>query len=174
MSLISKYSSDKESDKIELFSSNFAKNIKLYSTMIEIVGVINQIFAPIGASVGPTHKDSTVFKFVISNNENDKIQVITWDEDINRIINLIEIGSIIHIDGAFAKKIGQFSKLNKGTVPLELVIQSNTKISILGRANVHHQENEDNNDYPVVQINECYQYLREKIRMYFMLTGCFL
>ncbi|CAG5100581.1 Protein of unknown function [Cotesia congregata] len=60
----------------------------------EIIGVIIKIVAPRKVFLTKVQKESTVFKFVIKNNKSDKIQVTSWEDDIERIINDIKIGSV--------------------------------------------------------------------------------
>ncbi|KAH0546750.1 hypothetical protein KQX54_014669 [Cotesia glomerata] len=156
---------DCNDEKIELSTSSYLKAIRPFSSTIDVVGVINEIFASKRVFLKSLNKETTVFKFVIGNNENDKIQVITWEEDINRIIDLIIIGSVIYIDGAFSKIIDLNDKNNYGTVPVELVIQTNTKIKIFGKAILNPRVIEEIENYPTVQIDECLQYLKKRIRL---------
>ncbi|KAH0549704.1 hypothetical protein KQX54_012795 [Cotesia glomerata] len=161
-----KNSNDNSADeKINLFTSEFLKSIKPFSPTIEIIGIIIKIVAPRKVFITKVQKECTVFKFVIKNNKSDKVQVTSWEDDIERI-NDIKIGSVIHIDGSYSKTIDERGiKYNDGTVPIELIIQSNTKISILREHILNEEVDDETVDYPLVDLANCFQHLNKKIRL---------
>ncbi|CAG5100580.1 Protein of unknown function [Cotesia congregata] len=56
-------------------------------------------------------------------------------------------------------------KYNDGTVPIELIIQSNTKISILREHILSEEVDDETVDYPLVDLANCFQHLNKKIRL---------
>ncbi|XP_029177661.1 uncharacterized protein LOC114945571 [Nylanderia fulva] len=76
-------------------------------------------------------EDSTIVKILVNNNSKHRIQVVAWNEEIDRINFYIQPNRIVHIDGAKAKKV-KIPEFNKGTLQYELIIRSNTTINTLG------------------------------------------
>ncbi|XP_029159109.1 uncharacterized protein LOC114931302 [Nylanderia fulva] len=76
-------------------------------------------------------EDSTIVKILVNNNSKHRIQVVAWNEEIDRINFYIQPNRIVHIDGAKAKKV-KIPEFNQGTLQYELIIRSNTTINTLG------------------------------------------
>ncbi|XP_011863913.1 PREDICTED: uncharacterized protein LOC105559885 [Vollenhovia emeryi] len=68
---------------------------------------------------------------MLNNNSQHRLQVVAWNNEVERIQCFIQPNKIIHIDGAKAKK-PKITDFNHGTLPYELIVCSNTIINILG------------------------------------------
>lgn len=106
------------------FSCNeILKEIKEYDSTIEIVGYVDEIEGVI--IVGPELKK--VFKFFLNNGQGNRIQVKVWQNEIERVIPIIKLNHVLHLDGVASRPIN--AAFNKGSVPCELLIQSNTELN---------------------------------------------
>ncbi|KAH0552561.1 hypothetical protein KQX54_012513 [Cotesia glomerata] len=67
----------------------------------------------------------------------------------------------------FIKSIKPLSPtvFNEGNVPLEFIIQSNTKVFTLGKLELSHKVANGTESYPLITIKNCQQYLEKKIRL---------
>ncbi|XP_036144312.1 uncharacterized protein LOC118646119 [Monomorium pharaonis] len=112
-----------------LTSNDILDNIQFYDSTIEVIGYVDGIEAPRYVGNKQQYK---VFKFFLNNGNGKRIQVITWNDDIDRVEPHIKSNYIIYLDGVQARppKAIQF---NNGNVPYELQIRSNTIISNLGK-----------------------------------------
>ncbi|KAH0540101.1 hypothetical protein KQX54_012730, partial [Cotesia glomerata] len=141
----------------------YYKNIPPWSSIIEIVGRIEEIVALKEITFQKTGGKGTVFKFVIANDDGTRIQILSWDDEINRVIPFIIIGSTIHIDGAFSKPIDNKNRCyNSGSVDIELKVESNTKINVLERMSSREVSTLETFQYPLISIEDCEQYLQKK------------
>ncbi|XP_071582010.1 uncharacterized protein [Temnothorax nylanderi] len=112
-----------------LTSSNVLDNIQFYDSTVEIVGYVDGIEAPRYVGNKSQYK---VFKFFLNNGDGKRVQIIAWNDDIEKVEEYIKSNYIIHLDGVQARppKAVQF---NNGSVPYELLIRSNTVITTLGK-----------------------------------------
>ncbi|XP_025997520.2 uncharacterized protein LOC113005834 [Solenopsis invicta] len=112
-----------------LTSSDDLDRIEPYDSTVEIIGYVDGIDAP--RYVGDK-RQYKVLKLFLNNGSGKRVQVITWNDKIDRIESHIKFNCVIHLDGALAQpaKLVQF---NNGNMPYKLQIQSNTKISCLGK-----------------------------------------
>ncbi|XP_025997415.2 uncharacterized protein LOC113005758 [Solenopsis invicta] len=112
-----------------LTSNEDLEKIKLYDLTVEIIGYVDGIEAP--RYVGDKHQYK-VFKFFLNNGSGKRVQVISWNDEIDRVESHIKSNYIIHLDGAHSRppKTAQF---NNGNVNYELQISSSTRISCLGK-----------------------------------------
>ncbi|XP_029167920.1 uncharacterized protein LOC114943513 [Nylanderia fulva] len=104
------------------------ESIQFEDSTVEIVGFIDEIDGP--KIVGKS-QHYRLLKFLVNNNSKHRIQVVAWNEEIDRINFYIQPNRIVHIDGAKAKKV-KIPEFNQGTLQYELIIRSNTTINTLG------------------------------------------
>ncbi|XP_043464041.1 uncharacterized protein LOC122499652 [Leptopilina heterotoma] len=112
-------------ENVFVSSDEMIEKVKIFDSTVEMIGVVDVIEAK--QVVGKNTK-YMIFKFFIKNNGGHRVQVKVWNDEIQRVEHLIKMNMFLHIDGASAKpqSIGKF---NEGTVPYELLIQSNTVIT---------------------------------------------
>ncbi|KAH0557547.1 hypothetical protein KQX54_007933 [Cotesia glomerata] len=143
-----------EESPIEFSSSEFIKSLKPSSSTIEIVGRVVRIF-PTRRHVNQETKEvSFVFKFVLSNDDQESVQVSVWNDEIDRVADKITNNAIVHIDGAFSKFIGKNLYYNYSTVEIELFIQSNTQVNVIRKV-TSRPVSQEKQSLPLVEIENC-------------------
>ncbi|XP_015124569.1 uncharacterized protein LOC107046464 isoform X2 [Diachasma alloeum] len=114
-----------------LTPSNYIQNISSSTTkLVEMVGIIHLI----REAETVTCKNGTqneVCTFCIHNNDGEIVQCVMWGDTIDRFLDQLLVHHVIHIDGAYPKFVKD--QFNSGTVPYELIVQSNTEITDLGK-----------------------------------------
>ncbi|XP_039311975.1 uncharacterized protein LOC120359231 [Solenopsis invicta] len=106
--------------------------IEVFDSTVEIVGYVDGIEAPRYVGSNQQYK---FFKFYLNNGSGRRVQIVVWNEEINRIEPHIRSNHIIHLDGAQART-PKISHFNNGNVPYELLIQPNTILCTLGKYNI--------------------------------------
>ncbi|XP_015124929.1 uncharacterized protein LOC107046743 [Diachasma alloeum] len=130
------------SDYEMLTSSEYLQSISPLTTkLVEIVGIVHLVK---GADTVKCKNGTvnTVCNFFVHNNDGETIQCVMWGETIDKFIDKLLVQHVIHIDGAFPKQVND--KFNSGTTPYELIIQSNTTITDLGKFKVPLSSQVDN------------------------------
>ncbi|XP_044589947.1 uncharacterized protein LOC123268668 [Cotesia glomerata] len=153
-----------EESPIELSSSEFIKLLKPSSSTIEIVGRVVRIFPTKRHVNQETNEVSFVFKFVLSNDDQESVQVSVWNDEIDRVADKITNNAIVHIDGAFSKFIGKNLYYNYSTVEIELFIQSNTQVNVIRKV-VSRPVSQEKQSLPLVEIENCDGYINKEIRV---------
>ncbi|KAH0552543.1 hypothetical protein KQX54_012126 [Cotesia glomerata] len=143
-----------EESPIELSSSEFIKSLKPSSSTIEIVGRVVRIFPTRRHVNQETNEVSFVFKFVLSNDDQESVQVSVWSDEIDRVTDKITNNAIVHIDGAFSKFIGKNLYYNYSTVEIELFIQSNTQVNVIRKV-ASRPVSQEKQSLPLVEIENC-------------------
>ncbi|XP_024871876.1 uncharacterized protein LOC112454612 [Temnothorax curvispinosus] len=112
-----------------LTSNDELDNIQLYDSTIEIIGFVDGIEAPRYVGDKQQYK---IFKFFLNNGNGKRIQIMTWNDEVDKVEPHIKLNYIIHLDGVQARppKAIQF---NNGNVPYELQVRSNTIVKSLGK-----------------------------------------
>ncbi|XP_074111080.1 uncharacterized protein LOC141535155 [Cotesia typhae] len=151
-----------EESPIELSSSEFIKSLKPSSSTIEIVGRVVRIFPTRRHVNQETNEVSFVFKFVLSNDDQESVQVSVWNDEIDRVVDKITNNAIVHIDGAFSKFIGKNLYYNYSTVEIELFIQSNTQVNVIRKV-ASRPVSQEKQSLPLVEIENCDGYINKKI-----------
>ncbi|XP_043287938.1 uncharacterized protein [Venturia canescens] len=114
----------KAGEKKPLFSSNEAIDaINVFDSTVEVIGFIDACESP--KTVGSTKKYK-IMKFVINNGAGRRIQCLAWEDNVKKVVDVIGINKIIHLDRVAAKKIEP--KYNLGNVDFELSIRQSTEI----------------------------------------------
>ncbi|XP_071582104.1 uncharacterized protein [Temnothorax nylanderi] len=117
-----------EEETVTFASDEMLESIQMEDSTVEIIGFVDEIDGP--KIVGKT-QHYRLLKFVLNNNSQHRVQIVAWNDEIDRIKNFLQPNRIIHIDGAKAKK-PKIPDFNIGTLPYELIIRSNTVINHLG------------------------------------------
>ncbi|XP_024877221.1 uncharacterized protein LOC112458045 isoform X2 [Temnothorax curvispinosus] len=112
-----------------LTSNDEFDNIKLFDSTIEIVSFVDGIEAPRYVGDKQQYK---IFKFFLNNGNGKRVQVITWNDEVDKVEPHIKLNYIVHLDGVQARP-PKASQFNNGNVPYELQIRSNTIVSNLGK-----------------------------------------
>ncbi|XP_036141279.1 uncharacterized protein LOC118645060 [Monomorium pharaonis] len=73
-----------------------------------------------------------IFKFFLNNGSGRRIQIVVWNDDIDKIRHHINLNNIIHLDGVQARS-SKVASFNNGNTPFELLIRKNTIVSNLGK-----------------------------------------
>ncbi|XP_071577714.1 uncharacterized protein [Temnothorax nylanderi] len=123
---------DDDFDAINLLTPNEdIDSIKMFDSTVEVIGYIDSIEAP--RSVGD-QKQYRFFKFYINNGSGRRIQVVAWNDEVERIEQQITTNIIVDLDGVQARtpKVAMY---NNGNVPFELHVRGNTVLTILGKYN---------------------------------------
>ncbi|XP_011860161.1 PREDICTED: uncharacterized protein LOC105557513, partial [Vollenhovia emeryi] len=119
---------DNEKETINFSSDEMLESVQLEDSTVEVVGFLDEIDGP--KIVGKA-KHYRLLKFILNNNSHHRIQVVVWNNEIERVQFHLKPNQIIHIDGAKAKAPLN-SIFNQGTLPYELVVNRNTLINNLG------------------------------------------
>lgn len=80
-----------------------------------------------------------IFKVFLANDNGEKLQLISWNDEVRMIEPKISVNNILHLDGVYVKP-SQRGKYNSGSEDYELVVQSNSKINVLGRRESEEEE----------------------------------
>lgn len=146
-----------KSEIINFASDEMLETIQVEDSTVEIVGFVDEIDGP--KNVGKEEM-YTLLKFLLNNNSRHRIQVVAWNEEVERVKHHLQPNRIIHIDGAKAK-IPKVSDFNHGTLPFELIIRSNTIINSLGEFNI--KDNIQIKHVPIIELIDIPDYLNQYI-----------
>ncbi|KAL0114824.1 hypothetical protein PUN28_011869 [Cardiocondyla obscurior] len=114
----------------EMLSTNeLIDSIQLYDATVEIIGFVDGIDSP---KIVGSNQQFKIFKFYISNGMGRRVQVVCWNDEIEKISEKILPNCIIHLDGVQAR-VPKIAAFNNGNVPFELLIRSNSIITNLGK-----------------------------------------
>ncbi|XP_071643365.1 uncharacterized protein [Temnothorax longispinosus] len=95
----------------------------------EIIGFVDGIEAP---RIVGTKQQYKIFKFFLNSGNGKRIQIMTWNDEVDKVLSHIKLNYIIHLDGVQARP-PKSTQLNNGNVPYVLQIRSNTIVSSLGK-----------------------------------------
>ncbi|XP_034934867.1 uncharacterized protein [Chelonus insularis] len=123
------------------------KGFKAYDKSIEIIAKVSGFSGP--SEVG--EDKNSLYKVDLVNDRGEKLQLAAWNDEIKRIAPYIKTNAILHIESVYCKPITK-PKYNKGTENYELVVQSNTNITIQGHDDIGNNAVQLNRPAPLIKI----------------------
>ncbi|XP_015117021.1 uncharacterized protein LOC107041131 [Diachasma alloeum] len=114
-----------------LTSSAYLQSISSATTkLVEIIGIIHLVkeAETVTCKNGAVNDVCTFF---VHNNDGEIVQCVMWGEIMDKFLDQLLVYHVIHIDGAYPKYVKD--QFNSGTTPYELVLQSNTTVTDLGK-----------------------------------------
>ncbi|KAL0128609.1 hypothetical protein PUN28_003763 [Cardiocondyla obscurior] len=123
---------ENELNKIEvsdlLTSNDDIDKIQNYDLTVEIIGFIDGMES---SRIVGNNQQYKLFKFYLNNESGRRVQVVAWNDEIDRILVHVRPNYIIHLDGVQARP-PKVSAFNNGTTNFELLIKSHNQINNLG------------------------------------------
>ncbi|XP_074111252.1 uncharacterized protein LOC141535293 [Cotesia typhae] len=124
-----------ETDNNEELTYSDFKDLTAYDSTCELVAYVEGIDGP--KIVGTNRL--MIFKVFLANDNGEKLQLISWNDEVRMIEPKISVNNILHLDGVYVKP-SQRGKYNSVSEDYELVVQSNSKINVLGRRESKEEE----------------------------------
>lgn len=112
----------------DLFTPNDVLDSIKMNEPVKVIGFIDKMDPP---RIVGDQQQYNVFQFSLNNDNGKRVQVISWNDEIKRVLPHVKLNHIIQLDNIQARPPKNPS-YNNGNVNYELVIRPNTIIKNMG------------------------------------------